>query len=449
MTTIDDKGINYHVLRLSQNEQIGGSTQENTETDFTNGLSQSELELIDANHDGYITQSEFNNAMKIKYGSTSTTLWASYQAAFTGMLTSKNITNLQNNLEIDKTGETLMRSYTAKNNGIQETVSLLIPEDELNNQNNNNTANNNNVTNDNNVTNNNDNNGTENTQPAEAEFSIEGLMRGTGFDYKRMPIFWSWENSPEKQQKFMDVFALYPQEEQTKETLYTLLDNFKAIDDQIKDNGLKKSQYNSFIFEISTAALGKYCKMTPQQRYDIIISPFNNLPIDQQTKQKLENMINNVDMAELPAVQKQSLSTPQQKYLAATEDFRNDADYSSIYRKYWSDNLNDLRGSSLAGSEDKIYAVFSQYGAEDQTTETLARITEQLTAIKDEMNGNGTYSYQNTTYSNIVLNINAKCLKKLGALTPDERYKLVSDFEAQGQRTVAKLENMINTQYPD
>lgn len=58
--------LNYKALSLSGNAQLGSDTSASSKSDLTDGLSKSELEKIDKDKDGIITEEEFKKAYKGK-----------------------------------------------------------------------------------------------------------------------------------------------------------------------------------------------------------------------------------------------------------------------------------------------------------------------------------------------------------------------------------------------
>ena len=70
--------LNYKALGLSGNAQLGSSTKSD-KTDYTDGLSKAELEKMDTNKDGIITEEEFKKAYK---GKDADKYWSTYTSFY-------------------------------------------------------------------------------------------------------------------------------------------------------------------------------------------------------------------------------------------------------------------------------------------------------------------------------------------------------------------------------
>ena len=102
--------------------------------------------------------------------------------------------------------------------------------------------------------------------------------------------------------------------------------------------------------------------------------------------------------------------------------------------------------------QSKIFDIFSQYAPEDQTTAKLENIIGNMNGIYQEtVTGNGGFNATNTDYADVVFDISAAALKKLGELTPAKRHDIASTFNSylEANRTPAKLEELINKMVPD
>ncbi|WP_286008917.1 hypothetical protein, partial [Methanobrevibacter woesei] len=71
--------LNYKALGISGNSQLGSDSKSTGKTDFTDGLSASELKQIDKDGDGIITEAEFKKAYK---GEDADKYWATYTSFY-------------------------------------------------------------------------------------------------------------------------------------------------------------------------------------------------------------------------------------------------------------------------------------------------------------------------------------------------------------------------------